>query len=354
MELRELATSSSEWMRGDGPQAGVVISTRVRVARNVAGYPFLKRMTPEQRHDVQEQIRGVETELGLLGEPVFMPLDTASELDRQFLIERHLISRELAGNDGPRAVMFSPNETISLMINEEDHLRLQVLRSGLQLEDTWQQASGLDDELERRLDFAFSSRLGYLTACPTNVGTGLRVSVMMHLPALVITRQIEKVFQAIARMRLAVRGLYGEGTQASGDFYQISNQVTLGRSEEEILETLSLTIPRIIDYENKAREALLRESSSLLEDRIWRAVGILTHARRISSEETMTLLSALRMGLNLRLVKGLEVSTINKLFIDTQPGHLQMVSGRELSQEQRDVLRANQVREIMKIGENGN
>ena len=247
-------------------------------------------------------------------------------------------------------MLFSPNEAESLMINEEDHLRLQVLRSGLQLEETWQQASRLDDQLEQKLDFAFSSRLGYLTACPTNVGTGLRVSVMMHLPALVITRQIEKVFQAIARMRLAVRGLYGEGTQASGDFYQISNQVTLGRSEEEILETLSLTIPRIIDYENKAREALMRESASLLEDRIWRALGILTHARRISSEETMTLLSAVRMGLHLKRVKGLDVSLINKLFVDTLPGHLQMLSGKELSQEQRDVMRATQIRDLLTPG----
>lgn len=344
MELRELASKVGLWLSGDGPQSGIVISTRVRVARNVAGYPFLKRMTPEQRVEVREQIRAAQDELHLLADPVYMPLDTVSDLDRQFLVERHLISRELAAGEGPRAVIFSAGEAESLMINEEDHLRLQVLSSGLQLQEAWRQAGRLDDQLEQKLDFAFSSRLGYLTACPTNVGTGLRVSVMMHLPALVITRQIEKVFQAIARMRLAVRGLYGEGTQASGDFYQISNQVTLGRSEEEILETLSLTIPRIIDYEHKAREALLRESTTLLEDRIWRALGILTCARRISSDETMTLLSAVRMGLYLKIARDLDLGMINKLFVDTLPAHLQMQSGRELSQEQRDVKRATLIR----------
>lgn len=347
MELRELAGTAGEWLRGDGPECGVVISTRVRLARNIAGYPFLRRMSVEQRQDIQQQVRQAVDDLALLGESCYLELDNTSHVDRQFLIERHLISRELAAAEGSRAVLFASSEAESLMINEEDHLRLQIMRSGLQLDEAWERATGIDDQLESHLNFAFSSRLGYLTACPTNVGTGLRASVMMHLPALVITRQIEKVFQAIARMRLAVRGLYGEGTQATGDFYQISNQVTLGRTEEEILETLKLTIPRIIEYEDKARETLKRESNVFLDDRIWRAVGMLQYARQISSDETLSLLSAVRMGVHLGRIRGLDIPSVNKLFIGTQPGHLQMINGDELSPEDRDTARAEYVREIM-------
>jgi len=348
MELSELVGSAGEWLRGNGPESGVVISTRIRLARNVAGYPFLRRMTPDQRRDVQSHVRRGIDDLRLFSDICFLELDDTSHIDRQFLVERHLISRELAGGEGIRGVAFDHGEAESVMINEEDHLRLQVMRSGLQLEASWQRASDLDDQLEARLSFAFSSRLGYLTACPTNVGTGLRASVMLHLPALVITRQIEKVFQAIARMRLVVRGLYGEGTQATGDFYQISNQVTLGKTEEEILESLNLAIPRIIEYEQKARETLTRESEVFLSDRIWRAVGMLQHARQMSSEETLSLLSAVRMGVNVGLVRGLDIQTVNKLFVGTQPGHLQMMCGSELSQESRDIARAEYVRKVIK------
>jgi protein arginine kinase len=346
MELRELAGTLGEWLRGDGPQCGIVISTRMRLARNMAGYPFLRRLTDEQRADIQERVSQAGTDL--IASPRLVDLGATSHMARQFLIERHLISRELAAGEGPRAVLFSGSETESLMINEEDHLRIQVMRSGLQIEEAWQQAGAMDDRLETKLDFAFSSRLGYLTACPTNVGTGLRASVMMHLPGLVITRQIEKVFQAIARMRLAVRGLYGEGTQASGDFYQVSNQVTLGRTEEEILETLSLTIPRIIQYEEKARETLARESDVFLEDRIWRAVGLLSRARQMSSGEATSLLSAVRMGLHMGRLRGLDIEHLNRLFIGSQPGHLQVRHGDELSPEARDIERARFVRGVLK------
>ncbi|HOI55657.1 MAG TPA: protein arginine kinase [Phycisphaerae bacterium] len=348
MELRELAGTLGEWLRGDGPQCGIVISTRVRLARNMAGYPFLRRLTDDQRADIRERVSQAGSELDLITAPCLIDLGATSHMDRQFLVERHLISRELAAGEGPRAVLFSSSETESLMINEEDHLRIQVMRSGLQIDEAWRQAGDLDDRLETKLDFAFSSRLGYLTACPTNVGTGLRASVMMHLPALVITRQIEKVFQAIARMRLAVRGLYGEGTQAAGDFYQVSNQVTLGKTEEEILETLSLTIPRIIQYEEKARETLARESEVFIEDRIWRAVGLLSRARQISSGEATSLLSAVRMGLHMGRLRGLDVQHINRLFIGSQPGHLQVRHGGELSPEERDVERARFVRSVLK------
>lgn len=348
MELSKLASAAGAWLRGDGPESGIVVSTRVRLARNIAGYPFLKRMTPDQQAEVCDQLRRAADELDLIDKPTFIDLDSASELDRQLLTERHLISRELATVSGPRGVLFGSNETAGLMINEEDHIRMQVLRSGLQLEACWEQASEMDDRLESRIDFAFDDRLGYLSACPTNVGTGLRVSVMIHLPALVITRQIEKVFQAVARMRLAVRGLYGEGTEASGDFYQISNQVTLGKSEPEIIETLGLTIPRVIEYERKARETLARESEVFLDDRIWRAVGMLTHARQMSSEEAMSLLSAVRMGLHVGRLSGVDLATLNRLFITSQPGHLQVIKGRMLNPQERDVVRADYVRKAFR------
>jgi len=348
MELRDLMSSQGEWLRGEGPHSGVVISTRIRLARNIAGYPFLRRMNAEQRQEIEGEVRQAVDDLALFKSACYLQLDRASAIDRQFLMERRLISRELAAAEGERAVAFDRDETASVMVNEEDHLRLQTMRSGLGLEEAWRQANEIDDRLESRLSFAFSSRLGYLTACPTNVGTGLRVSVMLHLPALVITRQIEKVFQAIARMRLAVRGLYGEGTQALGDFYQISNQQTLGKSEAEILETVNLTVPRIIEYEEKAREALARESELFLEDRLWRAVGILRHARQMSSEEALSLLSAVRMGVNMGRVRGIDVPTINRLFVCSQPGHLQMRHGEELSAEQRDRARAEYISDALR------
>jgi protein arginine kinase len=226
------------------------------------------------------------------------------------------------------------------MVNEEDHLRIQLMKSGLDLENAWQQINEIDDLIESRLNYAFHERLGYLTACPTNVGTGMRVSVMLHLPALVITRQIEKVFSSLQKISLAVRGLYGEGSQAMGDFYQISNQITLGRSEEELLRQVGDVVPVLIDYERRARDYLVRESQQDLHDRVSRAYGILCSAQTISSEETMHLLSSVRMGVNLGLIRDVEMPTVNQLFIQTQPAHLQKIRGVELGTADRNIERA--------------
>jgi protein arginine kinase len=226
------------------------------------------------------------------------------------------------------------------MINEEDHLRIQLMKSGLDLENAWQQINEIDDQIESRLNYAFHDRLGYLTACPTNVGTGMRVSVMLHLPALVITRQIEKVFSSLQKISLAVRGLYGEGSQAMGDFYQISNQITLGRTEEDLVRQVGDVVPVLIDYERRAREYLIRDSQQDLHDRVSRAFGILCSAQTISSEETMHLLSSVRMGINLGLIRDVEIPTINQLFIHTQPAHLQKIRGVELGTADRNIERA--------------
>jgi protein arginine kinase len=267
-----------------------------------------------------------------------------SQLDRQLLVERQLISRELANSDGPRGVAFAPNEIISVMVNEEDHIRLQVIRSGFALDEAWQDADRLDDKLEEKVPYAFSEELGYLTACPTNVGTGLRASVMLHLPALVLVKQIEKVFRALQKINLAVRGLYGEGSRASGDFYQISNQVTLGKSETTIINDIRDVIPNIIAYERQARQTLTRENQAFVIDKVKRAFGTLKHATMMTSEETMDLLSSVRLGVNLGLIDDINISDVNELFIHTQPAHLQKILGKELDSEERNSERARFLR----------
>jgi protein arginine kinase len=272
-------------------------------------------------------------------------LDGAPEIDRQLLVERHLISKPHATAEGARGVAVGENETTSIMINEEDHLRIQVLRSGLQLEEAWEQINKIDDVLESKLDYCFHSRFGYLTACPTNVGTGIRVSVMLHLPALKLTGEIEKVFRAAKDLRLAVRGLYGEGTEATGDFYQISNQTTLGKSEDEIISDFKhLVIPKIIDYEHHARRTLLNDRTIALDDKVFRALGTLRFARLITSEDTLAFLSHLRLGVNLGRIKDIDVRTINELFLLTQPAHLQKLQGKRLDGDIRRQARAEYIR----------
>ena len=261
------------------------------------------------------------------------------------LVERHLISRQHAESSGARGVAFDQTESAALMINEEDHLRIQVMRSGLQLDEAWEQLNTIDDKLDQQLDYAFHAKYGYMTACLTNVGTGIRVSVMLHLPALRLTNELEKVVQAAKDMKLAIRGLHGEGTEALGDFFQISNQITLGRSESEIIEGFrDLIMPRIVEYEKAARTNLLKTRLHALDDKIWRAWGALQNARLISSNEAMQYLSHLRMGLHTGRVKSVDLQTLNALFLQTQPAHLQKLHGGRLNGEQRSVARAAMIR----------
>src|SRR5947208_16067286 len=351
MKLSDLPQHAGEWLRGSGPMSEIVISSRIRLARNIAGFNFLSRCTRQQRQALQAKVRSTILESGVAPQIFYVDLEQAPEVDRQLLVERHLISKPHAAAEGARGVAIGEHETISIMVNEEDHLRLQVLRSGLQLHEAWDQITRVDDALEAKLDFAFHPRFGYLTACPTNVGTGIRVSVMLHLPALKLTGEIEKVFRAAKDMRLAVRGLYGEGTEATGDFYQISNQTTLGKSEDEIISDFKhLVIPKIIDYEHHARRTLLNDRTLALDDKVFRALGLLRSARLISSEETLTLLSHLRMGINLGRVKEVDIPTINELFLLTQPAHLQKLQGRKLEGDLRRAARADFIRQRLNGG----
>lgn len=350
MKLSDLTTRAGEWLRGSGPMSEIVISSRMRLARNLSGHRFLTKMSRQQRQQVEHKIRETILAAQLARQTLYVDLENAPDIDRNLLVERHLISKQHATSEGARGVAIGENETISIMVNEEDHLRIQVLRSGLQLEEAWEQINGIDDILESKLDFAFHQRFGYLTACPTNVGTGIRVSVMLHLPALKLTGEIEKVFRAAKDMRLAVRGLYGEGTEATGDFYQISNQTTLGKTEEEIIGDFKRdVIPKIIDYEHHARRTLVNDRTTALDDKVFRALGLLRTARLISSEETLFLLSHVRMGVHLGRVKEIDLRTINELFLLTQPSHLAKILGRKLEGDHRRAARAEFIRQRLNV-----
>jgi protein arginine kinase len=345
VSIDDVVRRSGEWLRGDGPLHEIVISSRIRLARNIDGYPFLTRADAATRANLVSMVLGALKKARQLDEYATLDIDGLDELDRRVLVERHLISRQHAESEGARQVAFRPDEQIAMMINEEDHLRIQVMRSGFRLAEAWEQISAVDTALEAGLEFAFDERLGYLTACPTNVGTGIRVSVMLHLPALKLSGEIERVFRAAKGLKLAVRGLYGEGTTAAGDFYQISNQITLGRSESEIIDEFQEEIiPRIVQYEADAREVLLQERQAALDDKIWRAVGVLKHARLMSSDEAMECLSHLRLGVHSGRLTNVDVQTVNELFLQTQPAHLQKLQGERLNGEQRSVARAALIR----------
>jgi protein arginine kinase len=343
----ELARRPGEWLRGAGPESDIVISSRVRLARNLANYPFSARLSAAERADVHRRLRDVILAEEISTPEMYLELTDAGELERTLLVERHLISREHSDGGGRRGVAVGEGEVVSVMVNEEDHLRIQVMKSGLQLREAWTLCDGTDDLIEAHVEYSFDKELGYLTACPTNVGTGMRASVMMHLPALVITRQIAKVFQAASKMNLAVRGLYGEGTEATGHFYQISNQSSLGRTEEQIIATIERVIPQIVRYERSARGSLMAKDRLRLEDRVWRAYGMLRYARMVTSEETLQLLSAVRMGVQLGMLVGLDEKRINALVLETQPAHLQALHGGELLPEERDRVRAEYLKSMM-------
>lgn len=340
VKLEELAGKCGEWLRGEGPESDIVISSRIRLARNLAEFPFVRRASGDEKAQIAKLVRNKIESISSWQDWMCLELEGLDDIDRQFLVERQLMSREMAESEGDRSVVIDLQERFSIMVNEEDHLRIQVMCSGLDVQSAWERIDKLDDDLEQKLNYAFHDSLGYLTACPTNVGTGLRVSVMLHLPALVITREIEKVFRSLQKINVAVRGLYGEGSQFMGDFYQVSNQITLGRTEKELVQTVSEVVPRIIEYERRAREFLVNESEQDLHDDVSRAYGILCTAKKISSEETLHYLSKVRMGVNLGLIRSIEIETINKLFVHTQPAHLQKLRGQHLSVADRNIERA--------------
>jgi protein arginine kinase len=332
------------WMDGSGPDSETVLTTRVRLARNVESIPFIARAREDQLNIVMRSASAAAEKTDELPACSVLKMADLSDLDRRFLVERHLISPDFSNQSPNRGILIGEDETASVVVNEEDHLRIQILCSGSQISTAWERANKLDSQLEMNLEYVFSPVLGYLTSCPTNVGTGLRASVLVHLPALVLTKQIRKVIQGVAQVGLAVRGFYGEGTEVVGNFFQISNQITLGKSEGETLAGLERVLQQVLGYEEKARGLLLKDASLQVEDKVWRAYGTLANCRVVSSQEIVNLTSAVRLGVALGY-KGLpELGVLNEILVLTQPAHIQRSVGREMESTERNVERAREVR----------
>lgn len=338
------------WMTSDGENSDIVMATRVRLARNLKGYLFPIASTEDDALAVDKMVVGalLDGEYGDIYS--YLKMSELSQLDREVLVEKHLISPQLANPERSGAVMLSEDETVSIMVNEEDHVRIQCIYPGLQLTEAYQQADAVDDILEKELPYAFDEEFGYLTSCPSNTGTGMRASVMMHLPALTMTKQIDRIIPAISRLGIVVRGSYGEGSKALGNIYQVSNQVTLGKTEQEILEELENITSRLIAHERKSRKALVEKSKTALEDRLFRSLGTLVYARLLQTGEAARCLSDVRLGIDLGIIEDVDVSIMNELMIFMQPGFLQQYANTELTQEERDIFRAKLFRERLFIG----
>lgn len=348
MNLQEFLSPPQESAKRSGPQDRIVMSSRVRLARNLAGSSFPGWAKKPERIRACEAIRAAVQELPEMQGAFAESMDALSGLDKQILVERHLVSREHAAKGTGSGIVLSKDESLCVMINEEDHLRMQSLKSGLQLREAWQAIDKVDTSLGQRLTFAFSPELGYLTACPTNVGTGIRVSAMLHLPALVLGEQVNQIVTAVNKLGLAVRGLYGEGTEALGNVFQVSNQMTLGETETVIVERLCKVVTQVIEHEENARGSLIEKKPKVVFNHIGRAYGILANAHSISSKEAMNLLSLLRLGLDLALFPDAARPQVDELFLVSQPAHLQARYSEKLSAEERDIHRADLIRETLR------
>ena len=340
------------WLDASGPHADIVLSTRVRLARNVQGRAFGPRARVNDREAVLRSVQDSMDRVDMLSGSHILELVDVEPRVRRILHERRLVSSDLLGGDGDApetgaAVVLPDSDPFSIMVNEEDHLRVQAVVSGLRLQDTWNLVDRLDDALGREIAFAYHNEFGFLTSCPTNAGTGLRASVLVHLPALVLTKEIGRVLQGLSQVGLTFRGLYGEGSEVVGNFFQVSNQTTLGQSEEDLIDHLEKMITQVIQYEQHARQVLLRDAANVTEDKIWRAYGLLRYARSLSFEEMMNLLSGVRLGVSLKLLPGLRVYTLNKIMIFTQAAHLAQAAGKDLPASECDAHRAAYVRRIL-------
>ena len=344
MAIHNILTNTGEWMRGEGPHHQIVVSSRVRLARNLRNFSFPGWAKKTERLQILEAIKPQVEGLAEMSDAFSVYSQDLSALEKQVLVERHLISREHAAKGVGSAVVMNRKQTLSIMINEEDHLRMQGIRSGLQLKTVFKMIDKVDSALEERLDFSFSPQLGYLTACPTNVGTGMRASAMMHLPGLVLSEQINQIIQAVNKVGLAVRGLYGEGTEALGNFFQVSNQTTLGQREEDIIADLQKVIERVIENEQNARQMLLQKRPNTLLDQIGRGYGILQHAYSMNSKEALNLLSFMKLGIDLGFFPEECSRPLDELFMETQPAHLQKGTAQKLAADERDALRAEIIR----------
>ena len=348
MKILDFLIPAAEACRRSGPNDKIVLSSRVRLARNLTQIPFPGHARKADRVKSFDLLVPVVAELAQMAPGPFAEgMDKLNALDKQVLVERHLISRDHALKNAGSGLVLNQEESLCVMVNEEDHLRMQALRPGLQLKQAWVALDSMDSALQERVEFAYSEQYGYLTACPTNLGTGIRVSAMLHLPGLVLAEQINQIIQAVNKLGLAVRGLYGEGTEALGNIFQVSNQQTLGESESDILDRLNKVVLQIIEHEDNARLAQLEKKPNVLFNHIGRAYGILSHAHSISSKETMNLLSLLRLGADLGMFGSIERAFVDELFLSTQPAHLQVAQPEKLDAEQRDAVRAGMLRSRM-------
>ncbi len=349
MKFQAMALVAGRWLKADGPEAEIVLSSRIRLARNLEGFPFPLGAKATRLERVLEKILDATRKSKYLGNAQAIDISRLSPQERRFLLERHIISVEFARGGDFRFLVTEKEEMLSLMINEEDHLRLQVIFSGFQLTEAWRLIDRVDDELDKFLDYAFLSQYGYLTACPTNTGTGLRASCMVHLPALVAVGRINEILKSISQLGLVARGLYGEGTHIQGNFFQISNQLTLGLREEEIIDHVESVTRQVLEQERGARETLLERDGISIRNEVGRAYGILTGAHLMNYQEALDLLSKLRLGVGLNLLPDIDIQTLNELFSLVAPAQLQMGKGKELSPLSRDELRADLIRE--RLGE---
>jgi len=344
LQVSDMLATDGKWFSGEGPQADAVLSTRVRLARNLRGIRFPGRALAEELSAVMHRAENAAVGVRELTDRTLVPMTSLGVLERQFLLERHLISYDLASSEGQGGLIFSLDEGVGVMINEEDHVRIQALKPGFQLDECYQAANQIDDQLEASMEWAFSDEFGYLTACPTNVGTGLRASVLLHLPALVLTKKIKKVLSGVTQVGLAVRGFYGEGTDVLGNFFQISNQITLGEKEAQALLNLERVIRQLLEYEEKARGVLLKDAREQIEDKVMRAMGVLSHAHLLSSEEAIGLASAIRLGITLGMEDLPAIGVLNEVLLYSQPAHLQLMADREMNTAERNAYRAGFIR----------
>jgi len=350
MKLAELVRQSASWLDASGAYSDVIVSSRVRLARNLRTVPFSSQNTAADEEHVVEQVLKAAQQVPQLVDGTYFDMGQLSELERQLLVERHLVSPALALRGGHGGVLVGPSERFSIMVNEEDHIRLQALFGGFEPQAAWALVDKIDTDLCAHLDIAFDEAFGYLTACPTNVGTGLRASILIHLPGLVLIQSIEQVLHGINHVGLTVRGFYGEGTEVIGSLFQISNQNSLGKPEQEILETLERVVRQIIDYEYDARQTLVHDAQAQIEDKIWRSYGILSYAHVLSGHEFMNLASAVRLGVGLGILKRPETKQLNELMVMVQPSHIQSLAGSNLDNDGRDVRRAELVRSRLANG----
>ncbi len=349
MKLSRIISNAGEWLSGDGPNRQIVVSSRIRLARNLTRTAFPGWAKRAERLQTLDLVRPAVESLPDMREAYAQNLTELTQLERHVLMEKHLISREHAAKGAGSAVVMNVEQTLSFMINEEDHLRMQSIRCGLQLREAYATVDRCDTELATRLDFAYHEELGYLTACPTNVGTGMRASAMLHLPGLVMSEQINKIINSVNKIGLAVRGLHGEGTEAMGNLFQVSNQTTLGESEEQIIDRLNEVIIHIVEHEENARQQLVERRGTTVLDQVGRAYGILCHGHSMTSKEALNLLSVVKLGVDLGLFPDGARVTIDELFIETQPAHLQKgAQGRKMTAEARDALRATLIRAKLK------